>query len=302
MDVDVPVLLLVYARPNTTQLVFEQIRVARPQKLYIAADGPKPDTTDKCTAVKNLVTKIDWACEVKTLFRKQNLGSKNAVIEALTWFFDQEEYGIILEDDCLPNQSFFPFCRAMLDRYKDDQRVMHISGTNLQFGRKRGDASYYFSNIPSVWGWAGWKRTWELYDADMKLFPKFKESGMIKNILPDETVAKGIMHVLQMNYENKISSWDHQYGFAIAINNGLCITPNVNLISNIGFSRNDDPFEKNNYYLSNIASLEMIFPMIHPLFFIANKEADLLHVSWDVYDTKQVGEKRLQEKAPMRHR
>jgi len=294
-----PVLFLVYARPNTTRLVFEEIRKARPKKLYIAADGPKPgrdDIAGNCAKVRELVSKVDWDCTVSKFFREQNAGCKIAVSEAISWFFSQEEEGIILEDDCLPDQSFFFFCQSLLEKYRHDERIMHISGVNLQFGRKRGNSSYYFSNIPTIWGWAAWKRTWDLFDINMRLFPEFKETKMIKNVLADEETANTILKVLQLNYENKIITWDHQYGFSIVINNGLCITPNVNLVSNLGFSKKDDPFEKNKYFLSNMVKTRIDFPLVHPKFFVPNKEADLLQVSWDIYDSKKRALKRLKKK------
>ena len=290
-----PVLLLVFARPNATRLVFGEVRKAMPRKLYIAADGPVPGNpaiAEKCARVREWATQVDWDCEVRTLFRETNLGCRTAVSEALNWFFSQEDEGIILEDDCLPGKSFFPFCESMLEKYRDDTRVMHISGTNLQFGQKRGDASYYFSSIPSVWGWAGWKRSWEQYDIQMNLYPEFKASGLIKSILPHDEVAAHVMNVLQLNYEGKISSWDHQYGFSLAIHNGLCIVPNVNLISNLGYSRTDDPMAPDNYLLSKIPVEEIDFPLTHPAFFIPDKDADLLQAKLDVFDTKEEGRKK----------
>jgi hypothetical protein len=286
---ETPVLMLVFARPGATRHVFEAVRKARPRKLYIAADGPVPGNTDnaeKCARVREVVSQVDWDCEVSTLFRETNLGCRTAVSEAIHWFFSQENEGIILEDDCLPGQSFFPFCESMLEKYRDDTRVMHISGTNLQFGQKRGDASYYFSSIPSVWGWAAWKRSWEQYDLQMSAYPEFKASGLIKSILPDERVAGHVMNVLQSNYEGKISTWDHQYGFSLVINNGLCIVPNVNLISNLGYSKTDDPMTPDNYLLSKMPVEEITFPLTHPAFFIPDKEADLLQAQLDVFDTK----------------
>ncbi|MDO6430404.1 hypothetical protein Q4E93_07395 [Flavitalea sp. BT771] len=287
---ETPVLLLVFARPAATKLVFQEIRKARPRKLYIAADGPvqgNPGSAEKCARVRESVAQVDWDCEVRTLFRETNLGCRAAVSEALHWFFSQENEGIILEDDCLPGQSFFSFCESMLEKYRNDKRVMHISGTNLQFGQKRGDASYYFSSIPSVWGWAAWKRSWEQYDVQMSLYPEFKASGLIKTILPDERVAAHVMHVLQMNYEGKISTWDHQYGFSLVINNGLCIVPNVNLISNLGYSKTDDPLAADNYLLSRIPVEEITFPLTHPVFFVPDKEADLFQAQLDVFDFKK---------------
>jgi len=219
--------------------------------------------------------------------------TSRACSEAITWFFSQEEEGIILEDDCLPHQSFFFFCQAMLEKYRHDQRVMHIAGTNLQFGRRYGEGSYYFSNVVSIWGWAGWSRTWSLYDIDMGLFPKFKISGLAKSIIPDKAAADQIMNILELNYTGNLDAWDHQYGFAVAVNNGLCVVPNVNLISNLGYSRCDEPLADDPYMLSRIPRQEIERRLAHPLFFIPYKDADIFHLRWNVFDTREEGQKRI---------
>jgi hypothetical protein len=177
-----PVLFLIFNRPNTTEQVFEAIAKAKPRCLFVAADGPRTDKegeAEKCQAVRDIIKRVDWDCEVKTLFREQNLGCKEAVSSAITWFFEQVEEGIILEDDCLPSDSFFSFCAELLEKYRDDKRIMMISGDNFQDGIQRGDASYYFSSVPWIWGWATWRRAWRLYDREMQTFPSFvKAFGM----------------------------------------------------------------------------------------------------------------------------
>jgi len=248
---------------------------------------------EKCARVREIVSQVDWDCNVITLFRESNLGVTRACSEAITWFFSQEEEGIILEDDCLPHQSFFFFCQAMLEKYRHDQRVMHIAGTNLQFGRRYGEGSYYFSNVVSIWGWAGWSRTWSLYDIDMGLFPKFKISGLAKSIIPDKAAADQIMNILELNYTGNLDAWDHQYGFAVAVNNGLCVVPNVNLISNLGYSRCDEPLADDPYMLSRIPRQEIERRLAHPLFFIPYKDADIFHLRWNVFDTREEGQKRI---------
>ena len=170
-SVNTPVLFLIFNRPETTEIVFSVIRKAEPPRLYVAADGPRPDypnDAESCEIVRAIATDVNWDCKVKTLFRDQNLGCKLAASKAIDWFFEQELEGIILEDDCLPDQSFFWFCQELLGKYRDDTRIMHIGGTNFQFGKERTKYSYYFSRYAHVWGWASWRRAWKFYDVEMK--------------------------------------------------------------------------------------------------------------------------------------
>jgi len=180
-----PVLFLVFNRPDTTRRVFEAIRAARPARLFLVADGPRerqPDDKEKCERVRYIATDIDWDCEVKTLFRKENLGCKNGVSSAIDWFFSHVDEGIILEDDCLPTESFFWFCEELLRRYRNDSRVMQICGSNFLRGWQRNNDSYYFSGYGPIWGWASWRRAWIYYDVDMKLWPEVKEKKILLDI------------------------------------------------------------------------------------------------------------------------
>lgn len=181
-----PVLFLVYKRPDTTRQVFEAIRQAKPPRLYIAADGPKKDLPEEAEKVKQVrdivLSGVDWDCEVETLFRDENLGCKYGVSGGIDWFFENEEEGIILEDDTLPSQSFFWFCQELLERYKDDKRIMAISGDNFQNGIKRGACSYYFSRYNHIWGWASWRRAWGYYSVNMKLWPDIAKSSVIEQL------------------------------------------------------------------------------------------------------------------------
>jgi hypothetical protein len=155
------VLFLVFNRLDTTKQVFEAIRQAEPPRLYVAADGAranKEGEADKAQAVRDYIMQnIDWEYEVKTLFQEENLGCKYAVSGAIDWFFENEEMGIILEDDCLPSQSFFWYCEELLKKYKDNTRVWHIGGTNTEIISKDILSSFYFSQLNNIWGWATWK-------------------------------------------------------------------------------------------------------------------------------------------------
>jgi hypothetical protein len=226
----------VFNRLDTTKQVFEAIREAKPPRLYVAADGAranKEGEAEKVQAVREYVmNNIDWDCEVKTLFREQNYGCKMAVSGAIDWFFENEEMGIILEDDCLPSQSFFWFCEELLERYKDDMRVGQISGDNFQKGVKRGDADYYFSIYNHIWGWASWANRWKNYEVDLN---SINDTQFIKEVFIDKNTQKYWTNVFKTMKAMKIDTWDYQWTFCLWKNKQLTILPNINLIKNIGF-------------------------------------------------------------------
>lgn len=272
-----PVLFIIFNRPDTTERVFDKIKEAKPKKLYIAADGPRKDKIQEaelCSAARSVIDKIDWPCEVLTLFRENNLGCKYAVSSAITWFFDHEQQGIILEDDCLPSNDFFRFCDEMLDRYKNDSRIRHITGCNLQDGRKWGDATYYFSNNVHVWGWAGWKRVWDEYDVELKEYKEEEVGEQLAKIFDEKLLVESWKSVFVELKKGNIDTWDYQVGFKSFFNNGLCIIPNYNLISNIGFrpdgTHTFDPENRN----SNIPFDKLPVTIIHPKYFLPQKAAD----------------------------
>jgi len=271
-----PVLFLVFKKVEATRAVFNEIRRAKPTKLFIGADGPRKNNNDdylKCQEVKKIFEQIDWDCEVKTLFRKENLGSRVAESSAINWFFDNVDQGIILEDDCLPNQFFFWYCQELLGKYKNDNRIMHISGNNFFFGLKNLQDSYYFSKFSSSWGWATWKRAWRLYDANMESFLEFKTSRQLDNVVDGEKNRNYWLKLFQQVYDRKIDAWDYQWQYALFAQNGLSIIPGVNLVSNIGFSSDGTYCKDNNDILSGIKT-EEISELKHPLFIIQNKELD----------------------------
>jgi hypothetical protein len=272
------VLFLIFNRLDTTQQVFEIIKQVKPPRLYIAADGARESRTgeqEKVKAVKEYVmTNIDWQCDVKTLFREKNLGCKYAVSSAIDWFFSQEEMGIILEDDCLPSQSFFWFCEQLLLKYKDDMRIWQISGDNFQNGIKRGDADYYFSTYNHIWGWASWSSRWHYYDVEMKSFAQFEQQNQIENIMANKKMQHYWLKQFKNTFMEKIDTWDYQWTYTIWINAGMSILPNINLISNIGFNEDATHTTQENSLVANLNTGELIFPLIHPVFYRIQKEAD----------------------------
>lgn len=234
------VLFLVFNRLDTTQQVFESIRRAKPPRLYIAADGARAHKDGELEAVKvvrdYVLSNIDWACQVKTLFREKNMGCKYAVSSAISWFFEHEEQGIILEDDCLPNQSFFWFCEELLDKYKNDRRIMMISGTNYLLDvRDDVEEDYIFSRHFSIWGWATWRRAWDTYDAELDFCTDdFIAKGDYSYLALSSNLQRVYKGYLELIRDKRVDTWDFQWLFNCIYNYGLSIVPPVNLISNLG--------------------------------------------------------------------
>ena len=277
------VLFLIFNRPDTTEKVFEQIRNARPKRLYIAADAPRENRPGEellCKQVKDIVSNIDWECEVKTLYRDQNAGCRDAVSAAITWFFDNEEEGIVLEDDCLPANSFFKFCDTLLEKYRFDSRIRHITGCNLQLGKKWGNGSYYFSNRTHVWGWAGWKRVWNEYDKELTQYNSEEIKERLDNIYPDPLVVETWISIFNDVKAGKINSWAYPLDFINFFNNGLNIIPNENLISNIGFGETGTNTLDAKHTFSKL-NLSEIDEIIHPTFMVPEKQADLFIINND---------------------
>jgi len=272
-----PVLFLVFNRPDTTKRVFEAIRKAKPPRLYVAADGPrisKDGEAQLVQQVRSIATNVDWDCEVRTLFRDENLGCKYAVSGAITWFFQQEEQGIILEDDCLPCQSFFWFCEELLEKYKNDLRVWHISGNNFQNGVKRGENSYYFSKFNHIWGWASWANRWSNYDVEIKSYDSFIANNVINDLFEIEQDKKFWSNIFELVNKGKIDTWDYQWTYTVWINSGLSILPNKNLVSNIGFGPTATHTKDVESHHSQLPCLDLSFPINHPIFIVKNSTAD----------------------------
>lgn len=260
-----PILFLVFNRPDRTEQVFATIKQARPAKLFIAADGPRPQVpTDaqKCQLVRSIATKVDWPCEVKTLFREKNLGCKVAVSEAIDWFFDHVEAGIILEDDCLPDASFFPFCTELLERYYDNDEVMMIGGSNSS-GAWKCLNSYFFSKYGRLWGWATWRRAWAKYDVNIKSWADPKNKEIIKNRIGHTGYWKEKSWLYDRLYQGQKDTWDYQWEYAMFLHGGITVVPENNLIENIGFGADaTHTFTKDKTLV--IKSSHVNFPLSHP--------------------------------------
>lgn len=231
-----PILFLIFNRPTLTSQVFAKIREIKPQYLYIAADGPRVDNSndlEKCETTRNVVLhNIDWDCEVKYLFRDTNLGCGLAPCQAITWFFEHVTQGIILEDDCLPDLSFFTFCEEMLERYKYDTSVFQINGSciNSKEILNNYTSSYFYSAYPQIWGWATWRRAWNHYQYEIEN----KDISFINSTFSKKEI--NYWQNLFIKFKNvSIDVWDLQWTFAFWNNQAKAITPTKNLITNIGF-------------------------------------------------------------------
>jgi hypothetical protein len=271
-----PVLLIIYNRPELTERVFAEIKKATPPRLYIAADGPRAEKMGEAALTeqaRNIVARVDWECEVKTLFRDSNLGCKEAVSSCITWFFEQEEEGIVLEDDCLPANDFFRFADTMLERYRDDDRIRHIGGANFQRGKKWGADSYYFSNMTHVWGWAGWRRVWKDYDKELSRYKPEEVRPQLENIFEDSFIVDTWEHLFKEVRAGKIDTWDYQLGFLNLFNNSLSVIPNYNLITNIGFGVNSTHTHDADNINANVP-LQPLGEITHPLYVVPQKKAD----------------------------
>lgn len=237
-ELDTPILILIFNRPDKVKILVERLRIFKPKYLYISGDGPRQDRMSEealCLAAQNMATDIDWPCEVHTNFSKENLGCKLSVTKGISWFFENVEAGIILEDDCLPEEHFFAFCTTLLEKYKDEETVMHINGTSFAPSPISSTESYYFSRIAHSWGWATWRRAWKKFDPEMKNLDEL-ESILVKQrfFLTSKYSSFWVKHLHHIK-KHKVDSWANYWVYTILYYQGVCITPFASLIENIGF-------------------------------------------------------------------
>ena len=273
-----PVALVVFRRVEHVKQVFAAIRKAKPTKLLIIANAPRPnllDEVEKCAQVRAIVEQVDWDCQVLKNYSDIHLGVRQRLFTGFNWVFEMVESAIVLEDDCVPHPSFFFFCQELLDRYRDDERIMSISGQNIQFGRHPIPHSYYFSHYFHSWGWASWRRAWQHMDINMSCWPEIRDCGLLYQILGDKRAVRYWTTLLQQTYEGKIQTWDYQYLLACWLQSGLTILPDRNLISNIGCASGatNTAYQAGTCY-DAMPVEEMQFPLIHPPFVVRHEQAD----------------------------
>jgi len=276
-----PVLFLVFNRPDTTRQVFEAIRSARPPRLYIAADGPRLSRKGElnlCMESRKISTSVDWPCEVKTLFREKNLGCKKGVSGGIDWFFEQEEEGIILEDDILPLPSFFRYCDELLERYRHDDRVGLISGCNLISKRFSSNESYFFSRYSHIWGWATWRRAWNLYDVGMQAWPEWRDNGGLSSLSDGSKLFESQWKsTLDNAFKGGVDTWDYQWLFTCWCHGMITALPAHNQTNNLGFGP-DATHTMGNVpdYIKESIPEPLPFPLRHPSHIERSSKADAL--------------------------
>lgn len=291
-----PVLLIYFNRPECLEKTFSSIRKVKPEKLYLFHDGPRTDRADdvkKINECEKIVSNIDWPCIIKTNYNKENLGCGVGPYTAINWVFEFEECAIVLEDDCVASESFFPFCTEMLERFKNDQRIFMITGCNLEI-KSDVSSSYFFGYSGTNWGWATWKRNWKEMDFECKFVEHKEEFKMLSKFLKHIEGLKGTIeakcfsetHNKLMEKEN-VNYWDVQWQATRYLNHQLSIIPQKNLITNIGLGPNSTHAKKRRIPAKNYSTpgvvhfcynqnYELIFPLIHPTYLIQNTAYDNL--------------------------
>lgn len=269
MNIQVPVTVIIYNRYEITLKLFEVLKLIKPKKMYLIADGPKihkQDDSLKCKKTREIFNEVDWDCKLEKNFASKNMGLKDRIISGLNWVFEKEEYSIILEDDCIPSKSFFDFSAQNLIKYKNTSEVGIICGTN-EFEEFQMKSDYFFARTASMWGWATWKRVWNSYDLD-KMSIENTKFDLVKTKLnkigANDLQTKSIISKIEMTLKNEMSSWIYRIGYWLLIDEKLFIVPKLNLVSNIGFGVDSTHTKSKKYRFSNQPSNELKFPIDHP--------------------------------------
>lgn len=261
-----PVILVVFNRPNLLESLLLQIKLAKPKKLYVLADAPRSGNNADialCEEVRKKIDNFDLGCEVIKRYLTTNIGCKKNIETGLNWIFEQEEAGIILEDDCLPNLDFFRFCEAMLLRYKDNPEIFSVTGNNFQNNKIHGNGSYYLSKYMHCWGWATWRRAWKFYDGNVSFWPAWKNSLKWDAIHSSSEESRYWLDIFESVYSKKIDSWAYPWLASSWYFGGNTITPNVNLVKNMGFGNNATNTQHKNG-LEELRTFVLPQTIIHP--------------------------------------
>lgn len=273
---DTPVAFIIFNRPDTTERVFEEISKARPRRLLVIGDGPRPSKageSEKVARTRAIVEKVDWDCEVLTNFSEGNLGCRKRVSSGIDWVFGLAERAIILEDDCVPSPSFFRYCEELLEKYAEDERVFSISGDNFLNRRYPDKSSYYFSRYPHPWGWASWRRAWQHYDVTMGSWPELRNAGWLEQQFRSDAEVRYWKRTFDAVHSGDIDTWDYQLFFAAWKQQALITVPAVNLISNIGFGL-DATHTKFKETGADMETGHLRFPLRHPVDVVRDEYAD----------------------------
>ena len=285
--IESPILLITFNRPDTTQKVFDVIKKAKPSKLYVFNDGPRPDNHKDLKAreeIKTIINKVDWECKLFTDFSEKNLGCGLGVSGAITWAFENEDRLIILEDDCVPSLSFFDYCDYCLEKYKNDNRVMQVAGNNYTENHNYTNDDYLFSKYGHIWGWATWKRAWINFNYEMKEWPIFRDNGNLLNITNSKQEHDYLRNIFNSYYYDCKKPWAIRWVFVKIKMGGITIVPRINLVKNIGYIGTHSK-GKFKYHVNLDDSLEI---RNEPLFVLCNKQYDEYHFKNHIYKTRNI--------------
>lgn len=269
-----PVVLLIYKREECTKKLITALREVAPTHLYIVADGAKPGEEKLVAQTRNVIECIDWPCKIEKIYAAKNLGLRERVVSGLNTVFAQEETVIILEDDCIPDPSFFPFCETLLKKYQDNPLVVSISGANALMESYKPEESYYFSRYFYAWGWATWRRAWqEVYDPSLSTWPSIKAKKGLKSILHDHVMELYWSMIFSMQHARQVDSWAYGFEYGLMTKEKLAIIATTNLVTNIGEGEGATHTKQKDKLL-NQRSREMTSPLIHPAIIARDQIAD----------------------------
>jgi len=236
-----PILIICFNRPEEVAKIYSVLRLVKPERIYIAADAPRPSERgeeQKCIDTLNIFSKPDWPCTIYRKINKRNLGSYATIPAAVDWFFEHESQGIVLEDDCIPCESFFSFCDTILDRYKDDEHVMWVNGSNMGWPGDGEQGDYRYSRFAIPWGWAAWRRSWEMCKIHRNNSPGAQRiRNILHEIFPDSSMKRFFWGSI-FRYAYSLNNWDFRLQLSIWSLGGVSCTPMLNQISNVGFAKN----------------------------------------------------------------
>jgi len=285
--IQTPVAIFIFNRPHCTEQLVYALAVVKPAHLFVIADGPRnASDIELCEQTRAVIDTIDWPCTILKLYASSNMGCRESIPNGLNWVFEHVDTCIILEDDCIPQPSFFPYCEELLSLYKHDECVMTIGGHRSDGPNELGTESYYFSKYPSIWGWATWKEKWAKYDLSMSQWPELKNSNWLNKILKASNAVAYWSRVFDQ-MKNGLDTWDFALNYSCWLHKGLSIRSRVNMISNVGFGKDATHthhlityIQKDNAYTgANMGEIyanpiDVKFPLTHPTSICLDEVAD----------------------------
>lgn len=304
MSSEAPVVLIIFNRPKLTKRVLERLALVKPAKLFVIADGPrthKAEDASLCRECRDLIAAIDWTCDIQTNYSDVNLGCGKRIATGLSWVFENVDRAIILEDDCLPSETFFPYCNEMLERYDQDPRVMMVSGNNFVSESHSMQNDYTFFRCLNLWGWATWSRTWDHFDFTLRRWPFHRRTFLLSRLFEHPPIRSFWKSKFDKYYllPEREDVWDYHFTFAVLSARGMGIAPKQNLVSNIGFGPEATHTLGENP-LANLATKDLQFPICHPIEVAYDKDYDQA-VFDAVFRTKEENSKRRRKLARLRH-